>query len=324
MTRGHGIDVEGLPRLVVVPGRGRRGASSECGPYAEALASGALLRLAPRRAVAAAEFAQLCEKDRARLKALALVSGTTSAVLVAKSAALLNGVWAFHEPGEVVELALPDGGVPGRAARACGTRYRSMRLDPQNILVRGSVRASSPVRTALDIARLHGFRQGLVAFDGLAHEGVDFRDVVQCLDAMGRVVGGGIVRQCLGSASGLSGSPYESLIRALLLEAMRGGELPQCGVEIAFEAIRGVEFALCLGGWLLVDVVAGGRGATEADRILDDELRRHGFTVLRFSEAAIESSAGVLDTVRRALTAGPTQHTPRRLPRKAAAGAVRE
>ena len=98
-------------------------------------------------------------------KVVAAGWSTHRAVLISKSAARLWGMWVISREGEEVELAVPSGSVPPRRLTAKGYRYRRVKSLQESTVSIAGVRATNPARTCLEIARLHGFPDGLVATD---------------------------------------------------------------------------------------------------------------------------------------------------------------
>ncbi|EEI16861.1 hypothetical protein HMPREF0298_1357 [Corynebacterium lipophiloflavum DSM 44291] len=80
------------------------------------------------------------------------------------------------------------------------------------------VRVTTQIRTGIDVALRHGFREGLVAMDWLLgrhpRANIEFE-----IRKLGRRRGIGVARAALAHAVSNVRSPYESYARALLIEA---------------------------------------------------------------------------------------------------------
>lgn len=84
---------------------------------------------------------------------------------------------------------------------------------------RSGVRVTNPARTCLDIARLHGFTEGLVAVDSALRAGlVSIEELKETRAAMARMKGPIPMTMAIKHACAGSESPYESLLRALIIE----------------------------------------------------------------------------------------------------------
>ena len=223
------------------------------------------------------------EKQWLRVEAVAMTSA--SAVLVGRSAARKLGMWVIAAGEERVEVALPSRG-SSKERRESG-RYKfhhsSLRADEQ--LVYEGHRVTNPIRTFIDIARHHGFVEGLIAADYLLRRGKNRSDIERAIRRMGRAKGIAVARRCLEHAIDNSDSPYESLARALLIEAGIGPVVAQAQIERYYAD-------LLVKGWLIIEI--DGEVKYEGEDV-DDVLRaeRHrqkrignkGYVFLRFSSS---------------------------------------
>lgn len=221
------------------------------------------------------------EKQWLRVETVAMTSA--SAVLVGRSAARKLGMWVIAAGEERVEVALPSRG-SSKERRESG-RYKfhhsSLRADEQ--LVYEGHRVTNPIRTFIDIARHHGFVEGLIAADYLLRRGKNRGEIERAIRRMGRAKGIAVARRCLEHAIDNSDSPYESLARALLIEAGIGPVVAQAQIERYYAD-------LLVKGWLIIEI--DGEVKYEGEDV-DDVLRaeRHrqkrignkGYVFLRFS-----------------------------------------
>ena len=158
------------------------------------------------------------------LRCYAAGLAVSRAVLVGRSAARVANMWVLPTDAEAVELALGAGAVPSTSQWPKGVVYRRFVVPDMDLATYRGARLTMPVRTAADIARLHGVRHGVVAMDGLMH-GIprgNRREVRAALQSViKRLSGkGGIARarQAFELSSVMSDSPFESLFRVILAE----------------------------------------------------------------------------------------------------------
>ena len=131
-------------------------------------------------------------------KVVAAGWSTHRAVLISKSAARLWGMWVISRKGEEVELAVPSGSVPPRRLTANDYRYRRVKSLQESTVTVAGVRATHPARTCLEIARLHGFPDGLVATDSaLGRHDVTTYDLREELAKMQRTRGQAAMRKVI-------------------------------------------------------------------------------------------------------------------------------
>ncbi|BFL73816.1 hypothetical protein M7M4_05680 [Corynebacterium pseudogenitalium] len=228
-------------------------------------------------------------------KVVAAGWSTHRAVLISKSAARLWGIWVISREGEEVELAVPSGSVPPRRLTAKGYRYRRVKSLQESTVSIAGVRATNPARTCLEIARLHGFPDGLVATDSaLRQHDVTTYDLREELAKMRRTRGQAAMRKVIEHAYGGSESPYESYLRALIIE-----RFPQVKIEPQKPLLGKYRADLCLDGWLVLEVDGdakydGTYGETPA-HVVKQQIKRQralenrGYVVLRFGSSEVKA-----------------------------------
>lgn len=192
-----------------------------------------------------ATYAALKFYEKRFVDAVAVGRNAYSAVLAGRSAARVLGMWVVSLTPEKVELALPSGEVPPTYRRSSEVVCRRRRV-AEHVEAHG-VRATGPVRTFIDIARDHGFVEGLIAADWLLANGYRREELYRRLRQMGRIRNRNVVRRCIECATGLSESPYESLARALFIDDGIGGIEVQARVD-------GYRIDLLIRGWLAVEI----------------------------------------------------------------------
>lgn len=240
------------------------------------LKNGTYLKLAPRIAVRRDHYHCLDFPSQLRLRAIAAARSAYTAVLISKSAARVHGLWVIATAEEQIEMALPTNTLPHKDRRHPERIYRKASL-PEPVLVDGA-RCVSKARAVIDIARYHGFRDGLIAADSALRAGVSREELTQEFARMGRVRNSRIVRAVIHHASELSRSPYESFARALIIEA----DFPwPIFFKAQFKALPDITTALCINNAYLVDIVSA--KALPHLRERHQLLRKAGFTVLCYS-----------------------------------------
>ncbi|WP_165164189.1 endonuclease domain-containing protein [Corynebacterium qintianiae] len=197
------------------------------------LADGKYVYLAPTRVLPKQVYDELAPWRAYALRAVAIGLGMYKGAVVSRAAAALRGMWILHRYGGVVEVALPSGGTPSASKRMPGVRYREATFRDDELVMLHGVRTTTDVRTFIDIARYHGFREGIIAADWLLARGYQRDHILQEVHRMGRFVGKKTVLVCVAHATCLSESPYESLMRAELIQ----------------RAVTGWEFQRTIGGF---------------------------------------------------------------------------
>ncbi|SDS82936.1 Protein of unknown function [Corynebacterium timonense] len=174
---------------------------------------------APTQAVPRDIWDGLPHWQKQNLKAIATGRSMTKGVLVGRSAARVTGIPVIALSDEVPEAAVPSGGVPSAKGRIPGIRYRKAGLGSDEILQVHGVRATTPARTCIDIARYHGFVEGLIATDAALRDfALTAADMRWHLERMGRCRGKREVLRVLEHACLNADSPLESWFRGVLIE----------------------------------------------------------------------------------------------------------
>ena len=240
------------------------------------LKNGTYLKLAPRIAVRRDHYHYLDFPSQLRLRAIAAARSAYTAVLISKSAARVHGLWVIATAEEKIEMALPTNTLPHKDRRHPERIYRKASL-PEPVLVDGT-RCVSKARAVIDVARYHGFTDGLIAADSALRSGLSREDLKEEFARMGRVRNSRIVRAVIHHASPLSRSPYESFARALLIEA----DFPwPMFFEASFTALPGIATALCINNAYLIDIIPAKALAHQRKR--HRRLREAGFTILCYT-----------------------------------------
>lgn len=136
------------------------------------------------------------------------------AVFSGRTAAYLHGATTLVEPGTPVELTVPAG---VRFGPVAGMRVRQVTIPPSDIAVVRGRRCTTPVRSALDIARWESLLDAVAAVDVLlARAVVGRRQLDEAAAALGSMRGARRMRQVVALADHRAESPPESRLRVLL------------------------------------------------------------------------------------------------------------
>ena len=249
------------------------------------ISDGEMVQLTKSMYFCAATWKKLKEYQRAFLKCYAAGCQSRRAVLIDCSAARLNGVWTIAR-NEPVTLAVPNGQPHSLNGDWTGYEYRYRQIPEADIIHDGPVRYTNAIRTAIDIARERGVREGVIAIDSVlsGHGDHLYAELLHQFRAtIARLAGTkGIAnaRKALPLASRLSDSPFESLLR-LILDAH--------GVPYRTQAVIGryrVDFLIGdnlvveVDGWEKYEEVP--HDVLRKQRVRDDWLAERGYKVLHF------------------------------------------
>lgn len=216
-THGSGgnVDRQALVKLLVRPGESDK---QPC------------RKLSANKYIPIEVWDELKNHEREFLRAYSAGAAAQQSVLVGRSAAMVWGLWTLPIDDAPVSLANPGQRPPSKNQWPQGVEYLWMPLpgmDMQVFTPDGSddtVRLTNRVRTAVDVARLHGVRHGVVAMDSLFYRKNfdEQRQIRLELEAtirrLERKKGIAHARKALEWCSTLSESPYESLARVILRE----------------------------------------------------------------------------------------------------------
>ena len=221
------------------------------------------------------------EQQWLRVEAAAMVS--TTAILTGRSAARKLGIWVVAGTEEKVEVSLPSRGVSRSRMDSGNYEFRHSRIQPSEVAVYEGHAVTGPIRTFIDIARYHGFLEGLIAADYLLRRGIERSEILRGIQKMGRTKGIKTARRCLEHAIPNSDSPYESLARGLLIEADIGPIQPQFKVGK-------YSVDLLIGSWLAIEIDGEKKySGPDAEKVRQDEFNRQklianrGYVFLRYA-----------------------------------------
>jgi hypothetical protein len=218
--------------------------------------------------------------------AAVLACARSGAAASHQSAAHLLGLPLLHAPDRV-ELTVPESALTS-AVKGCIIHRAPLR----DCLAVGPVRATSPERTVVDLARTSGFVDGVVAADRLLASWPDATARLRSAASRLRGCQGyGRVERVLGFASGRSGSVGESVARVVMAEhglpppllgelVVHDGELLGV-VDFLWPAHRTIaEFD---GRLKYLPGNSGGDGRLWDEKRREDRLRDAGYEVVRIA-----------------------------------------
>lgn len=270
----------------------------------ESFPDGEVVELEPTVWFPAATWGELRYHERQWLRVEAAAMVSNSAVLVGRSAARKLGMWVISNGEEPVEVALPSRGVSQSRAQSGRYAFRFSKLRADEQLVYEGHRVTTPIRTFIDIARHHGFIEGLIAADYLLRRGIERAEIEKEIRKMGRAKGIGVARKCLEHAIANSGSAYESLARGLLIEVRIGPVVAQAQIE-RYSA------DLLVQGWLIIEIDGEIKYARDdAGEVWKKEFSRQkrignkGYVILRFESKLLREQPHVFIAEVRAALAG--------------------
>lgn len=263
--------------------------------------------IAHRIYVDTADYQQLKRYEKEFLRTYAAGLSSRRAVLVGRSAARLQGMWVMKTPNEQVELALPGGRPSAKSRWFDGHSYVQLPLIDADVHLTHHIRCTTPIRTAVDIARLHGYDHGIVAFDNL-FSGLNREDARELWHELSRLVnrlsgtkGIGNARLVLKTPSWLSESALEAIVRTILIRH-----------NIPYEqqvVISGYRVDFLIDGRLILEADGYAKyGDQPHDVVLrqlkrENTLRAAGFPVFRLFSDQIWDEAWWIGEVHRMLSA---------------------
>ena len=228
------------------------------------------------------QWGQLKFHEKRWLEVEAAAMTCRGGILVGRSAARKYGMWVVSRTRETVEVGLPSRSNSPSRRRSGAYTFRYSALAKSDVLSFEGQLATTPIRTFIDIARYHGFVEGLIAADYLLRRGKSRAEIETAVQRMRRCKGIATVRRCLEHAIATSQSPYESLARALLIDAGLTSIVAQ------FE-IDGRYVDLCIDGWLLIEIDGDMKyDGPDGEQAWRDEMKRQkrignkGYRFLRY------------------------------------------
>ena len=261
------------------------------------LRSSAWQRLFPD--VYACSSVTLDHHRRAQAVARLLLPG---AVVIGRSAAVVWGV-DLAGPEDPVEVAIPTA---CRAGAVRGVVVTRRTLDDDEVVDHRGVRVTTPLRTALDLARIEPLEEAVVCLDRLLR-GARV-SLAQATEAAATMSGPGCrrVRRAVGLADGLAESPQETRVRLLL----HASSLPRPVAQFEVRNAAGRFIARVDFGWPEQKVALEYEGvwhgesqnvARDRDRL--NRLAAAGWTVVFVTAADLRNPVALIARIAAALGA---------------------
>lgn len=227
-------------------------------------------------------WGQLSAWQRHLVRAYATARAMTKGCLVSRTAARIHGMWVISLSEEIQEVTTPSRRGPAKHLVEPDVCYRTSALTDAEVTTAYGIRLSTPIRTAIDIARYHGFQEGLIAMDWLlsiAH--VNRRDILLAIERMGRVRNCGVARDAARAAAYNADSPMESLARAeFLLRGVTGWQFQAPVQRYRVDFLFDDSVILELDGD--IKHASDPRRSLLQERKRERELTNQGYTVLRY------------------------------------------
>ncbi len=240
----------------------------------------------------------LTHRLRARAAAILLLPG---AVLSGRSAAVLWGV-PLAETDDPVECTV-DPSRRGGAIR--GVRVTRRRLPDEDVVRRNGVLVTTPLRTALDLARIEPPDEAVVCLDQFLRSRLVTLDEVRAAAAATTGPGCRRIRAAAARADGLAQSPQETRLRLLIHRSSLPRPIAQYVVRDARGFVATVDF-----GWPehRVALEYDGLWHGEAQQVGKDRRRLNrltaaGWTVVFATAADLRDPVALVARVGAALAA---------------------
>ena len=240
-------------------------------------------RLGPRVYV----WHELADDPLIRLKA-ALLRLPDNAVFSGRTAAWLHGL--DSQLPSAIEATLSP---PGTTAHLAGITIRRSRLATDEVVVRRGFRATSLLRTAVDIACRTDLVEAVVVLDAAMHRGLRKDASINWVDAHRGHRGVRKLREAIELAEPLTESPMETRLRMALVLA----GLPRPQVQVTLRDASGA--FLARPDLLYPGLVIEYDGATHRDSLASDNRRQNrlinaGYRLLRFTAADLENAPSIV------------------------------
>ena len=253
------------------------------------------------------EWYALQRHEKSALRCYAVGVTGRKSVLIGRSAGCLNGLWILSNETASVELAMPSGNPPPRSQWPDGVLYRYVRLSASDITTvgpRGEVRVTTPIRSAIDIARFHSLRDGVVAMDSLfagltlGQQRAKWKEVHDHLKRMAGHKYIGRAHDAFDLSIHLSESAYESLFRVILAEHGIAVEVQKWIGPFRVDLLWG-QLAIEIDGASKYEDVAKGTVVKQLQR--ENFIKEQGYEVIRlFPSEILRNEADCVARVREA------------------------
>lgn len=174
------------------------------------------------------ESADPAARHAMRVRAMVLVA-STDAVVSHTSAAVLHGLPLRSHCRRLLHLTRPR--VLGSRAEG-GVKHHGAPLPTEDVTILDGIRVTTLARTALDVAREHGPRDGLIVADRTLKLGAQRQDLRRALEPMWCWPHVRAARQVADLADAGADNPGESLLRLMVVELGHGLPQTQSRIEV--------------------------------------------------------------------------------------------
>ena len=263
-------------------------------PIWQRISAGDLVRVTTWFAYPAERYRQLPSFRRKVVGIVAVARGTSKAVVAAKSAGRLLGLWVLPPKDEPITLARTSRSLPTKAAQDPRVRYRKMWLPAEHIVDINGVRSTNVARTCIDIARLLTLEEGIMAMDSALAQGLVTHDELKAMVLqLSRSKGIARARTAVQHASAVAEAPYESYARAILVAEGVGRK-----IVAQYSFANGYRVDLCLDDAVIIEIDGNvkydgttyGKPVDEvirAERQREKQIQNLGFVVLRYAPSEL-------------------------------------
>lgn len=138
--------------------------------------------LTERQAIDAEWFRSLSFDEKMVVRGAALNSERRKAVLIGRWAAAQFGMWFTRPRSFEVQLALPSGHMPPKETWPQLAEYRAMKINSDDVVDLGGVRATHPLRTLIDYCRMDDSVNAMLTVAWLLQRGIAREDILRYLD----------------------------------------------------------------------------------------------------------------------------------------------
>lgn len=133
--------------------------------------------VSPTSGIAAEWFRSLTKKQQLVVRGVAAAKDSRKAVLIGTWAAAQWGMWFVLPQDPTVEFALPSGHQPSKSQLPRGVRFRSVKLQPEEVVKLDGVRVTHPLRTYLDLCRMQDRTNAWLAAGWLINRGLSATEI---------------------------------------------------------------------------------------------------------------------------------------------------
>lgn len=135
--------------------------------------------VSPTSGISAEWFRSLRVKQQFVVRGAAAAKESRKAVLIGAWAAAQWGMWFVRPKDPAVELALPSGHQPSKSKLPPGVCFKSVKLREEDVVELDGVRVTHPLRTYLDLCRMHDRTNAWLAAGWLLDRGIRAQEIAE-------------------------------------------------------------------------------------------------------------------------------------------------